>query len=283
MKVPLHYQTAAHHAEQTIRDLQITALPVDPFAIAAKKDIAVQANPKPTPGFSGCLVKIGDTFGIMHASHINSEGFIRFTVAHELGHYFLPDHPRKLFPDGKGCHHSRSGFVSRDQVEEEADHFAANLLMPARLFRDAMEDAGQGFPAIETLAALCKTSITATAIRYATHSADPVAVVVSHGSRIEYCFLSEPLRDLRATWLRKGDYPPTDSQTYAFNRTTGKVENAEKAYGYTSLALWMDGAPDIEMKEDVVGLGSYDRTLTVLFTEQALDDEDDEDSEDYDD
>ncbi len=41
------------------------------------------------------------------------------------------------------------------------------------------------------------------------------------------------------------------------------------------LALWFDGAPDIEMNEDVVGLGAYGRTLTVLHTDQATGDDDD--------
>ena len=40
--------------------------------------------------------------------------------------------------------------------------------------------------------------------------------------------------------------------------------------------LWLDGARDIEMNEDVVGLGAYRRTLTVLHTDQAIGDDDDE-------
>lgn len=102
-------------------------------------------------------MKVGDTFGIMYATHIRNDGFIRFTVAHELGHYFLPGHPDKLFPAGDGLHESRSGFVSRDHHEEEADHFAAALLMPTTLFNKAMNDAGEGFAAIDRLASLCKT------------------------------------------------------------------------------------------------------------------------------
>jgi len=32
----------------------------------------------------------------------------------------------------------------------------------------------------------------------------------------------------------------------------------------------LDGAPRIEIKEDVVGLGHYGKTLTVLFTDAEL-------------
>lgn len=47
----------------------------------------------------------------------------------------------------------------------------------------------------------------------------------------------------------------------------------------TSLKTWFENAPDIEMQEDVVGLGHYGKTLTVLFSNTALE-EDDEDGAD---
>ncbi|MGB8741579.1 MAG: hypothetical protein WCD52_15455, partial [Xanthobacteraceae bacterium] len=31
----------------------------------------------------------GNAFGILYATHVPSEGFQRFSVGHELGHYFL--------------------------------------------------------------------------------------------------------------------------------------------------------------------------------------------------
>jgi hypothetical protein len=282
MKLPLHCQTAASHAEDLVRRLGITGLPVDPFLIAKQHDIEVQPKPAPSPGISGLLMKVGDAFGIIYATHIRNEGFIRFTVAHELGHYFLPGHPEKLFPSGEGTHQSRSGFVSRDQTEEEADHFAAALLMPTSLFDEALNSAGEGFAAIESLAALCKTSITATAIRFATHSPDPVAVIVSNGPTIEYCFMSEVIRELpRISWIRKGEQVPRGTATHAFNKDQAKVNSGDRAEAWTTLDLWFDGAPEIDMKEDVVGLGTYEKTLTVLFTDEAFDDEDD--SADFDD
>lgn len=281
MKIPLHCRTAAGHAEELVRTLGITSLPVDPFAIAKKYEIEVQPKPSSSPGVSGFLVKVGDVFGIMHASHIKNEGFIRFTVSHELGHYFLPGHPAKLFPTGQGTHQSRSGFVSRDQTEEEADHFAAALLMPTTLFDQAVNEAGEGFAAIGHLASLCKTSITSTAIRFATRSPDPVAVIVSSGPKIDYCFMSEAIRDLPGiNWIRKGELVPNGTATQRFNKETNNVNAGATAEAWTSLDDWFDGAPRIDMKEDVVGLGTYEKTLTVLFTDEAIPDDDDSDGSD---
>ena len=43
---------------------------------------------------------------------------------------------------------------------------------------------------------------------------------------------------------------------------------------------WLDGAPRIEMKEDVVGLGHYGKTLTVLFTDADVESEDPDQEDD---
>ena len=42
----------------------------------------------------------------------------------------------------------------------------------------------------------------------------------------------------------------------------------------------LDGAPRIKMKEDVVGLGHYGKTLTVLFTNEEVESEDTDEAED---
>ena len=54
-----------------------------------------------------------------------------FTVAHELGHYFL--HSDRISP----ASFNRSG---TNQKETEANWFAAELLMPTHLFRKASEE-----------------------------------------------------------------------------------------------------------------------------------------------
>lgn len=157
---------AASTAERVVADCGFTGFPICPFASARKHDIHVEVKESSKPGVSGFLMRVGNTFGIGYASHIVNEGFIRFTVAHELGHYFLPGHPAKLFRNGDGVRHSHSGFVSHDPLERQADCFASALLMPEAIITKAVDKAGNGFSAIEKLAKECKSSITATAIRF---------------------------------------------------------------------------------------------------------------------
>ena len=138
------------------------------------------------------LLRHGNNFGIVYATHIPSQGFQRFSISHELGHFFLDGHLDQLLKDG--VHVSRAGFVTADPYELEADHFAAGLLMPEAPFRKAMDRYDPGLDAIEAVADLCLTSRTATAIRYAELTDAAVAVIMSTGGIIDYCFLSEAMK-----------------------------------------------------------------------------------------
>jgi Zn-dependent peptidase ImmA (M78 family) len=284
MKLSLDESEAEKAAEQVITDRGITSLPVCPFSIAKHHGIVVQPRESDAPGVSGFLMRVGNQFGIMYATHVNNDGFVRFTIGHELGHYFLPGHAEALFPPGVVMHESRSGYLSSDPRERQADSFATALLMPEDLFLSALRDAGAGFEAIESLSKTCRTSITATAIRYARFAEDAVAVVVSRGKTIDYCFVSDALEEVRGLrCLRKGSPLPPGSLTAGFNRNESSIAAGSQEDGYCQLDDWFEDVPSgIEMKEDVVGLGSYGRTLTVLYNESVLPDEDDDDYEDAD-
>ena len=280
MSSNLKYKIAGNLAEQLLEKLGMNHLPIDPFLIAEKHAITLKPKNSDTAGVSGCLIKVRDNFGIMYSTNIRNEGFMRFTVAHELGHYFLPGHMDALFSNDE-LHYSQSSFVSADPFELEADYFAASLLMPSQLFLKELRRAGEGFAAIESLADTFKTSITATAIRFATYAEDPVAVIVSEGNKIQYCFMSEAIKQIKGIgWIKRGDLVPSWSNTFDFNNDKNNIASGIAAESTTTLDDWFEGAPSIEMNEDVVGLGRYGKTLTVLFTDEALED-DDEDEYDW--
>ena len=135
MSRPFRLKIARQSAEAFLKEEGITALPVDPFAIARSRDIVVEGKPESQGGVSGMLLRHGNTFGIMYATHVHSEGFQRFSGSHELGHYFLEGHLDQVLQNG--VHVSHAGFVTTDPYELEADHFAAGLLMPETPFRKA--------------------------------------------------------------------------------------------------------------------------------------------------
>ncbi|MBU6214753.1 ImmA/IrrE family metallo-endopeptidase [Patescibacteria group bacterium] len=91
----------------------------------------------PSNDFSGMLIRKDGAalIGVNSTEHPRRQ---RFTIAHEIGHFFL--HPTKNVlvdyrKSSKGTH--------RTLKEKEADIFAASLLMPAReLTRDFIKVAG---------------------------------------------------------------------------------------------------------------------------------------------
>jgi hypothetical protein len=259
---------ARQSAEAYLRDNGYAALPVDPFEIAAKHDIEVKAKPDTADGVSGMLLRHGDTFGILYATHTGSEGFERFSVGHELGHYFLEGHIDHVLPKN-GIHASHGGFVSADPFELEADHYSSGLLMPSMPFRQALNRRSPGLESAEFMARLCKTSLTATAIRCAELSEDAVAVIVSTGNIIDFCFLSDAMKSLpQLTWLRKGSLVPTGTITARLNADQSNVLRGERQEDEIDVLDWLGGTRSATVIEEVIGLGRYGKTLTILSSEK---------------
>lgn len=268
-------QQIAMRARQCLKVHEIVSLPVDPFALAHKAEIDVIPKPDTEEGVSGMLLRHGNSFGIIYATHIKSEGFQRFSVAHELGHYFLDGHSDHVLGED-GIHQSHAGYASGDRFEREADCFASNLLMPSHLFRPLLRTCPDSIEGIIGLASMCKTSLTATAIRFAELSDVPVAVVVSSGGRVIYCCASEGMRQFRG-WqgLGKGDPLPLSVSLDLHRRgtTSGLVS------GHSVFPDWFGGKSNIGLREESMHLGAYGRQLTLLVA-NCLPEDESEDSED---
>ena len=268
---------ATQHAEKLVRDEKLS-LPIDLIALAQSRDILVEAKNESAKGVSGMLLRAGNNFAIGYATHIKSKGFQRFSIAHELGHYFLPGHPEQVFSGGKAVHESHAGFGSGEQIELEADHFAAGLLMPSHLFRTEAGKYSDGFTAIEKMAERCETSLTASAIRYAELTDAAVAVVISTGSSVNYCFTSRALRGIRGyKHPLKGSVLPRDSLTRAFNQTENNIIAAKREDDDADLIAWFRADNEIDASEEVIGLGDYGKTLTIITAEIPDPDEESDD------
>jgi Zn-dependent peptidase ImmA (M78 family) len=110
------------------------AIPVDVFGIAEQCGVSVRAV-ELEELVSGMLVIKGDraVIGVNAHDHQHRQ---RFTVAHELGHFFLHRESSDLFVDGSTVFYrdekSSEGVWLR---EVEANAFAASLLMPREALR----------------------------------------------------------------------------------------------------------------------------------------------------
>lgn len=269
----------ARVANELLTETTLAGPPVDPLSIARSQEIVVEGRPDIVDGYSGCLLCEGSTFGIFYSTRIPSDGFQRFTVAHELGHAHLPHHLEELF-SSSGVHLSRSDFSSPLSHELEADYFAAELLMPDAWFRKSIRSSRMGKAAVQALANEYSTSLTSTALRYAHLTPDPVAIIVSEQQRILFWAVSESLNSVRGVFFSKNAVVSPSSITHRFASEPKNIAQGREAEGMTYLSAWFENAAvDLEVREDVMGLGAYGRTLTILHADEVPD-QDEADEED---
>jgi hypothetical protein len=135
-------------------------------------------------------------------------------------------------------------------------------LIPEFLFHKHRREFPTGLDGVKGLAGLFQTSLTATGIRYATLSTEAVAVVVSEGDRILYSILSKPFASRFGHGVAResgGRRVPAESVTRRLNTGGGVVEQRDSVRAHT----WFPEASG-ELVEEVIGLGRYGKTLTVL-------------------
>ena len=121
-------------AREALERAGATRLPIDVKQVAQAHEIEVREE---TNGgdISGFLMRKGNqsVIGVNASHHPNRQ---RFTIAHELGHYFL--HQFEGVHLDKTFHRSGLSSLGISTEEIEANAFAAELLMPDHLVRRAV-------------------------------------------------------------------------------------------------------------------------------------------------
>jgi hypothetical protein len=270
---PFKRKIIKNQAERIALEAGFASIPVSPFAIAGKHGIATQEMPASAGGVSGMLVRLGNDFGIMYAGHVESEGFKRFSVGHELGHYFLEGHPEAVLKSG--AHTSHAGHVSRDKYEIEADQFAAALLMPEDAFKKAISElTTAGLNAVTDLHDRAMTSLTSTAFRYAELGDEAIAVLLCEGTKVLACGYSDRFKSLgKLGWLVGKDVPAS-TMTRGLSTSAVCVARGDRREDEIDLSSWFDvDQPHVRGLEQVCGLGGYGRTLTIISSKVRIEDD----------
>ena len=92
-----------------------------------------------------------------------------------------------------------------------------------------------------------------------------MAIVLSTGEKIDYCFMSDALKEVKGlNWIRKGEGLTRGTATLAFNQDSDRVSRADRDEDTSDLQDWFTSDRSIKVTEEVIGLGNYGKTLTVL-------------------
>jgi Zn-dependent peptidase ImmA (M78 family) len=132
----------------------------------------------------------------------------RFTLAHELGHYFIDSHRIGLKNGILTPHPSKTNQKQHIEIEREADYFASCLLMPEIRFRREVKVNKFSFKVIDDLRLKFNVSITACAFRVADLSIHPIMIIYAENNIIKWKHESN---DFPYKWLINGNNVPKNT------------------------------------------------------------------------
>jgi len=154
--------------------------------------------------------------------------------------------------------------------EAEANVFAAELLMPERFIRPAVQGVEPSFAGIGKVAEKLNTSTMATAIQFMEYTQEPAAVVLSGRQGVKWCAKSKGFR----YWIPDGE-PHEHSAAGEIMAgmivaTDGLVDCPAYAWIRTEGA---HVARDADIKEDSRFLPELDAVLSLLWIDDDLEDD----------
>jgi len=121
-------------AEQLLKAAGVDHPPVDLRDVVSVLNLSLVETEREPFTSEAALVPLGDGHAIELRGRGN-ERRLRFTIAHEIGHFLL--HPRRAVTERGGVTNEGTS-----RYEREADQFAAELLMPEHLVRQAALEVG---------------------------------------------------------------------------------------------------------------------------------------------
>lgn len=241
---------------QLAREYTAQRFPGDAITLAKGADL---------PGFDGALYRAPagtSGWGIIYNSAIASPGRINFTLAHEFGHYLLH---RADHPDGIQC--SVQDMVRWDsayaQMEQQANRFAANLLMPLDDFRRQIPAQDKAdLDAISGCADRYRVSLIAAILRWLSYTERRALLVVSRDGFILWSRSSEAALKTRAFFRTSG--PPIEIPAISHAATQDPSVDGRVGISHAP-GVWLAES----VHEMTVFSQQYDFAISLLMLENG--------------
>jgi Zn-dependent peptidase ImmA (M78 family) len=227
------------------------------------EEIGIEVLYRPAESFDGALLRIRDAQRgyIVINSRIREESRRRFTLAHEIGHLVLPGQQEVSAP----CKQQRieNWDAGLYRPELEANRFAAEILMPRGLMAEFVQSE-PSLESIRSIAQLCGTSLTASAVRLITLTPHRAAVVWSQNQKILWSKLSEGF----VRWIRQGEVRENSFAAQCYRKQSVPDQLAP-----VPASAWLhekglrEGA---QIWEQSMGLKNYGAVLSLLVIVEAV-------------
>jgi Zn-dependent peptidase ImmA (M78 family) len=261
-------------AKKTNPDLDLVALVSESFLrrfgldsrdrlTEIAEEFGIDVLYRPAESYDGALLRIRDAQRgcIVINSRIREESRKRFTLAHEIGHFVLPGQQEVSAP----CKQQRIENWDADlyRPELEANRFAAEILMPRGLMAEFVQSE-PSLESIRSIAQLCGTSLTASAVRLITLTPHRAAVVWSQNQKILWSKLSAGF----VRWIRKGEVRENSFAVRCYRKQSVPDQLAPVP---ASAWLYEKGLQErAQIWEQSVRLKNYGAVLSLLVIVEAV-------------
>lgn len=195
---------------------------------------------------------------LLYNDQLRSEGRIRFTQAHELGHYIL----HRLIRDRFECSDTDMIDLAQDEIdiESQADSFASSLLMPLDDFREQLPGAAT-FESLTACANRYGVSLTAVTLRWLSYTNQSAVLAVHRDGFMLWAKASKSA-------LKAGAFFRTKQQVVAVPEKSLAADpfvDREVSGVEVDARVWFPHAENgVSIREMKVSADNYDFVMTLL-------------------
>lgn len=152
----------------------------------------------------------------------------RFTLAHELGHFFIDEHRLGLKYGLLEPHASFHNLDQKSLIEKEADYFAGCLLMPSIKFRNQQLPKKFSFDTLHKLSEAFHVSILSTLIRFGEIGSHEIFAVISEANSAKWFVISDDFPKWKFKFKIGDKIPPTTVAGEFYTIKDRKLTGIEK-------------------------------------------------------
>lgn len=230
-------------------------------------DPIAEVKPANIPGFDGGLFKDIETkrWLLLYNQSVESLGRIRFTQAHELGHYILHRQAKESFQCSE--EDMLNWDIEEKNIESQADKFASNLLMPLHDFREQVTNTID-LNVLGFCADRYGVSLTAAILRWLEHTDQKAVVIHSRDGYMNWSWSSEAALKAGAFFRTKRSPVPIPEASLAAN----SLIKLEKAGQPVPARIWFEHAEEItQLREMKVSSNCHDIIISLLILPRSAD------------
>lgn len=247
--------------------INIDEVAFDAHKIFGWADPIAQIEAADIPKFEGALIPDDDRkkWLLLYNQSLKSPGRIRFTQAHELGHYILHRSLKESFK----CSADDMVNWSKDDkdIEGQADLFASFLLMPLDDYRKQITTTVD-LDLLGHCADRYGVSLTAVILKWLQHTPEKAVLVVSNDGFINWASSSEAAMSAGAFFRTRTTTIPLPVGSLAENTAI----KHDKKGSNVAARIWFPHAEAVTpLREMKIHCEQYDVILTLLILPRVAD------------